>query len=229
MLAASVVIFCLISGCASGDAAGPIPVLNPPTAQENPQQDSPVRAPVVMVLGDSFTAGSGPVPRWESYAARAARTLGWQLVTAGAAGTGFVNPGRVRRTFQQSFDAELSWRPAPDLLILSGGHNDHTTPGRVYGAARRLLVTARTRWPRTRVVVIGPIWMGREPRWVPAVRDAIAVAADEEATVFLDPLDHPWGRGAILPDGVHPTFLGHRRLANWLVTALREHGAEPDG
>lgn len=224
------VIFCLISGCADGEAAGqvPIPAFNQPATPGG--QERLIRSPVVMVLGDSFTMGSGPVPRWESYAAQAARTLGWQLVTAGAAGTGFVNPSRVRRTFQQSFEQELSWRPAPDLLIISGGHNDHTAdPGRVYGAAKRLLVTVRLRWPQTRIVVIGPIWMGREPRWLPAVRDAVAVAADEEATVFLDPLGRSWGRGAILPDGVHPTLLGHRRLANWLVTALHEHGAGPDG
>lgn len=182
-----------------------------------------------MVIGDSFTVGSGPVRGWESYAARAARELGWQLVTAGAAGTGFVNPGRVRRTFQRSFEEELSWRPAPDLLIVSGGHNDRTVPGRVHRAARQLLAAVRSRWPQTRVVVVGPIWMGRAPRWAYGVRDAIAVAAGEEATVFLDPLGRTWGRGAILGDGVHPTSRGHVRLAHWLVTALREHGAGADG
>ncbi|GAA3134995.1 SGNH/GDSL hydrolase family protein [Streptosporangium carneum] len=205
----------------------PIPAsaLDLPPAPET----RPIRAPLVMVVGDSFTVGSGPVRRWESYAARAARDLGWQLVTAGAAGTGFVNPGRVRRTFQKSFEEELSWRPAPDLLIVSGGHNDRVSPGRVHRAAKRLLKTISSRWPQTRVVVVGPIWMGRTPRWVPGVRDAVAVAANEETVVFLDPLDRPWGRGAILGDGVHPTHLGHVRLARWLVTALRQHGAGPDG
>ncbi len=95
-------------------------------------------APVVMVVGDSFTVGSGPVERWESYAARSARELGWQLITAGMGGTGFVNPGRVGRTFQDSFVRELAWRPAPDLLIISGGHNDRRTrPEEVYQAAAR--------------------------------------------------------------------------------------------
>lgn len=182
-----------------------------------------------MIVGDSFTVGSGPVRRWASYPAQVAREMGWQLVTAGAAGTGFVNPGRVRRTFQMSFSEELSWRPAPDLLIVSGGHNDRTSPGRVYQATRRLLDLVRTHWPQTRVVVVGPIWMGRAPLWSYGVRDAIAVAASEEGVPFLDPLGQAWGRGTILPDGVHPTLRGHLRLARWMTGALREHGIGPDG
>ncbi|MEV7005322.1 SGNH/GDSL hydrolase family protein [Streptosporangium sp. NPDC051022] len=208
-----------------GSGPIPVPVLDPPATPET----RPIRAPLVMIVGDSFTVGSGPVRQWESYAAQAARELGWQLVTAGARGTGFVNPGRVRRTFQTSFTDELSWRPVPDLLIVSGGHNDRTAPGKVHQAAKRLLGVVRSRWPQTRVVVVGPIWMGRAPRWAYGVRDAIAVAAGEEGAIFLDPLGRAWGRGAILGDGVHPTFQGHARLARWLVTALREHGAESEG
>ncbi|WP_326819733.1 SGNH/GDSL hydrolase family protein [Streptosporangium sp. NBC_01756] len=185
-------------------------------------------APLVMIIGDSFTVGSGPVERWDTYAAKAARELGWQLVTAGAAGTGFVNPGPARRTFQESFTEELSWRPAPDLLIVSGGHNDRRTGfGKVNKAARRLLELARTTWPHTRIIVIGPLWMAKPPRWAYGVRDAVAVAADTEGATFLDPLGEHWRRETILPDGVHPTLAGHVQVARWLVTALRGHGIGP--
>ncbi|MBB4939329.1 lysophospholipase L1-like esterase [Streptosporangium album] len=181
-----------------------------------------------MIVGDSFTVGSGPVERWDTYAAKAARELGWQLVTAGAAGTGFVNRGPVKRTFQESFTEELSWRPAPDLLIISGGHNDRRTGfDKVHAAARRLLELVRTSWPQTRVVVIGPLWMARAPRWAYGVRDAVAIAADEEGATFLDPLGEHWSHELILPDGVHPTLAGHVRLAHWLVTALHEDGFGP--
>lgn len=232
------VIFCLISGCGDESGIYPSPVSAPVSAPVHTAPAHPVvpipapgpfRAPLVMIVGDSFTVGSGPVERWESYPAQVARALGWQLVTAGAPGTGFVNPGRVRRTFQRSFAEELSWRPAPDLLIISGGHNDRTTPGRVHAAVRRLLGQIRVQWPQTRIVVVGPIWMGPAPHWAYGVRDAVAVAAGEERVSFLDPLGQSWGSGAILPDGVHPTPRGHVRLAHWLVTALREHGAGMDG
>ncbi|MFC6578306.1 SGNH/GDSL hydrolase family protein [Planomonospora parontospora] len=187
-------------------------------------------APVVMVVGDSFTVGSGPVERWESYAARSARELGWQLITAGMGGTGFVNPGRVGRTFHDSFARELAWRPAPDLLIISGGHNDRRTrPGEVYEAAARLLRTVAGHWPGTRVVVVGPLWMGAAPRWAYGVRNAVALAAERAGVPFLDPLGMRWGRGLTLPDGVHPTGEGHARIARWLVASLRERAAREGG
>ncbi|MBG0827594.1 SGNH/GDSL hydrolase family protein [Planomonospora sp. ID67723] len=184
-------------------------------------------AQTVMIIGDSFTVGSGPVARWESYAALAARELDWQLITAGAAGTGFVNPGRVGRTFQDSFDRELAWRPAPDLLIVSGGHNDRNTPpSQVYGAAARLLDSIHERWPGTRVVVVGPLWMGTAPGWAFQVRDAVALAAAEAGAPFLDPLGQHWSGAMVLADGVHPTLEGHVGIARWLVIALRENGFE---
>ncbi|WP_344856556.1 SGNH/GDSL hydrolase family protein [Planomonospora alba] len=179
-----------------------------------------------MVIGDSFTVGSGPVARWESYAAVAARELGWQPIIAGMGGTGYVNPGRVGRTFEDSFVQELAWRPAPDLLIISGGHNDRRTrPGEVHAAAARLLRLVGGHWPRTRVVVIGPLWMAEAPAWAYRVRDAVALAAERSGAAFLDPLGLRWGGGAVLPDGVHPTPEGHARIARWLVGALRANGA----
>ncbi len=182
--------------------------------------------PVVMVVGDSFTVGSGPVPAWRTYAAQTARMLGWQPVIAGAGGTGYLNRGRVGRTFQQSFDAELSWRPAPDVLILSGGHNDHRLPTLlVRRAAARLVWEVKGRWPKTRIVMVGPIWLENAPPEVYQVRDALKEVAAREGVPFLDPLARRWvtGRPAetVLPDGVHPTAAGHFRIARWLAQAFR--------
>jgi acyl-CoA thioesterase-1 len=187
------------------------------------------RAPVVMVLGDSFTMGWGPVRHWRSYAGVTARRLGWQLVTAGASGTGYVNKGRVGRTFHDSFMRELSWRPEPDMLIVSGGHNDRRTlPATVRQAAIDLVETARARWPNTRIVLVGPIWMERAPRWAYDVRDSIAGAATLTGVTFLDPLARRWvfddRESVVLRDGVHPTAAGHARLARWLVEELEANG-----
>lgn len=187
------------------------------------------RAPVVMIIGDSFTVGWGPVRRWETYAAQAARRLGWQLITAGAGGTGYVNPGRAGRDFHASFRQELSWRPAPDLLIVSGGHNDRRVPAsEVEAAADKLFTEVKTYWPEVRIVVIGPLWVSDAPRWAYDVRDAIAAAARRAGAEFLDPLAESDIVGdesdGVLPDGVHPTLRGHARLAGWLVRSL---GAEP--
>ncbi|WP_327087815.1 SGNH/GDSL hydrolase family protein [Nonomuraea sp. NBC_01738] len=182
-------------------------------------------APVMMFVGDSFTVGSGPVPTWGSYASETARRLGWQPVIAGAAGTGYVNRGRVGRDFREAFEAELSWRPAPDLLVVSGGHNDRRwSVLKVRRAAAALLWLVRARWPQTQVVVVGPMWMGDPPRGAWPVRDALAEVAGREGLPFLDPMRQSWAkgeaRGLVLPDGVHPTFTGHKVIARWLATQL---------
>ncbi|TYB69942.1 SGNH/GDSL hydrolase family protein [Nonomuraea sp. PA05] len=177
--------------------------------------------PVMMFVGDSFTVGSGPVPPWQTYASQTARMLGWQPIIAGAGGTGFCNEGRAGRTFQRSFEVELAWRPAPDLLVISGGHNDRRwSPERVRGAVASLLSEVRAHWPETRTVVVGPIWMGEPPDKAYGVRDAVAEAARAGKVSFLDPMRKSWPEGAILPDGVHPTLAGHEGLATWLAAEL---------
>ncbi|MER6951733.1 SGNH/GDSL hydrolase family protein [Nonomuraea sp. NPDC000554] len=206
-----------ISGCAS-DAGERTP-------PQTPAGGRALDAPVMMVLGDSFTVGSGPVPPWRTYASEAARLLGWQPVLAGAGGTGYLNEGRAGRTFQRSFEEELAWRPAPDVLVVSGGHNDRRWSAlSVSRAAWQLLRDARARWPSTRVVVVGPIWLDDAPAKAYAIRDTLARVAAREGVAFLDPLRERWVTGSraevMLPDGVHPTFAGHLRLARWLAAEL---------
>ncbi|WP_084516919.1 SGNH/GDSL hydrolase family protein [Microtetraspora niveoalba] len=191
------------------------------------------RPPVVMFLGDSFTVGSGPVAEWDSYAAGTARALGWQLITAGGSGTGYVATGRVGRTFEQSFTRQLAWRPAPDLVVVSGGHNDRRArPATVRAAALRLVADVRKRWPSVRIVLVGPIWIDTAPRSAQHTRDAIASAAWLAGVPFLDPLTQRWITGdrarVLLPDGVHPTLYGHLRLARWLAASLRARGLAGD-
>ncbi|WP_157548615.1 SGNH/GDSL hydrolase family protein [Nonomuraea candida] len=191
--------------------------------QKTPEQAPPARpaAPVMMFVGDSFTVGSGPVPRRRTYAAQAARLLGRQPVIAGAGGTGFCNEGRAGRTFRRSFERELAWRPAPELLVISGGHNDRRwSAPRVRRAAARLLAQVRAHWPRTRTVMVGPIWLGEPPRKAYVVRDALAAAARAGEVAFLDPLRERWPAGTTLPDGVHPTLAGHESIAAWLAEEL---------
>ncbi|WP_158578459.1 SGNH/GDSL hydrolase family protein [Spongiactinospora rosea] len=229
----------LVTGC-----GGAAPETNRTTRVSPPSVTH--RAPVVMAVGDSFTVGSGPVRSWNTYLAAAARQLGWQPVIAGAAGTGYLNRGKAGRNFLASFTEELSWRPAPDMLIVSGGHNDRRwAPARIEAACHRLLVTVKKQWPRTRVIVVGPIWMTAPPSWSKGVKNAVSSAARRAKAPFLDPLpelatmidqpgepravdevaEHPQARSGgselVLPDGVHPTLLGHRRLGKWLVDALR--------
>ncbi|GAA2572805.1 SGNH/GDSL hydrolase family protein [Actinomadura fulvescens] len=215
-------------------------------------------APVVMVLGDSYTVGERGSRPEATYAPAAARLLGWQVVTAGKAGTGFVANGTRRQKgghtngsgtarsvgqpFLTLFESQLGWRPAPDLLIISGGHNDRKYPAEQSGqAARELLARAKQRWPGTQVVVIGPIWGNDTPPTTAlAVRDALSAVARELKVPFIDPIAEQWitgnratgtgnAAGYIQADGVHPTIEGHRYLATRLVNDIKRLGLAHPG
>ncbi|RJL30839.1 SGNH/GDSL hydrolase family protein [Bailinhaonella thermotolerans] len=211
-------------------------------AQEAPHREyadrpaPPRRAPVVMVIGDSFTVGHRGVPGERTYAAAVARTLGWQIITAGASGTGLVEPGRAGKDFRAAFERELSWRPAPDLVIVSGGHNDRRHhPSVIADGVADLLGRIESHWPGVPAALVGPLWVGDPPKAAVGVRDAMARAAAEMEVPFIDPVGERWiggdpgdGRSEaarfLLPDGVHPTYAGHRRLAERLTDALRRLG-----
>lgn len=193
------------------------------------------RTPVVMFLGDSYTTGRYDQIPELSYAADTARTLGWQVIIGGYRGTGFLAKGSVHKDFTVLFAEQLAWRPAPDLVIVSGGHNDRNhSPETVAVAARHLLTTIRHTWRGgVRVLLMGPMWGDGEPTpGVRDVRDALAGVAAEQHVPFIDPLRERWITGDrkdatgnapmyILNDGVHPTTAGARYISTRLVADIR--------
>jgi lysophospholipase L1-like esterase len=200
--------------------------------------EQPERAPVVMVLGDSYTAGIDATPPEATYAAETARRLGWQIIIAGHRGTGFVAPGRIGKSFSMLYEEELAWRPAPDMVMVVGGHNDWGhDPLLVAAYARELLTKIRTRWPDAAVVLTGPMWGGDPPPASLRVRDALKGVASELGLPFIDPLGERWITGGvrrksgnarlyIRRDGIHPNPAGNRYFADRLVADLRRLGLD---
>ena len=192
---------------------------------------------VVMFLGDSYTVGDGRVQPEATYASATARLLGWQVVVGGRAGTGFVVGGRGQEPFLSLFESQLGWRPAPDLLIISGGHNDwRIAPQQVAAAAHVLLERVRQRWPGTHIVVMGPIWgTGTPPQGAVAVRDALKKLSGQLGVPFVDPIGERWVTGNPLTgagnapqyikrDRTHPNQVGHRYVATRLAGDLKRMG-----
>jgi lysophospholipase L1-like esterase len=191
--------------------------------------------PVVMFLGDSYTTGRyGQIPEL-TYAADTARTLGWQVILGGYRGTGFVAKGHVHKDFADLFAEQLAWRPAPDLVIVSGGHNDRAhSPEEVATSARHLLTKIQHTWTSgVRIVLMGPMWGGDPIPSVEDVRDALAGVAAEQQVPFIDPLRERWITGDrvqgtgnapmyILHDGIHPSTAGARYISTRLVADLRK-------
>jgi lysophospholipase L1-like esterase len=203
-------------------------------ADSSPEKSHPARPPVVMFLGDSYTTGRlGQIPEL-TYAGDTARTLGWQVIIGGYRGTGFVARGHVHKNFLDLFGEQLAWRPKPDLLIVSGGHNDRFHSQRAVAEnATELLTTIHRTWKGTRLLLIGPMWGDGAPtRGVQDIRDALEGVAGQQHVPFIDPLREQWITGDrrrgtgnaslyILSDGTHPSAEGARYLAGRLVTDLR--------
>ncbi|WP_395106697.1 SGNH/GDSL hydrolase family protein [Actinomadura sp. SCN-SB] len=226
----------LATGCgAFGDGSAARQRPSPAVAATQPVVAS--SAPVVMFLGDSYTVGERGRRPEDTYAAATARLLGWQPVLGGRGGTGFVAGTRIRQSFGMLFEGQLGWRPAPDLLIVSGGHNDWPYPPRqVAAAADDVLDRARKRWPTTRIAFVGPLWgSGSPPRAALAIRDALRQVAQRHGVPFIDPIAERWITGDrrrnagnavryIRPDGIHPTDQGHRYIAARLAADLERLG-----
>lgn len=199
------------------------------------------RPPVVAFLGDSYTAGIGNTTKDQTYAAFTAQKLGWQVIVAGQAGTGLLAPGHDDNTFGRLYEKQLAWRPAPDMVIIAGGHNDWPYPPQLeQTAATKLLGELRQRWPSTHLVMVGPMWGNADPRTEAlGIRDALKSVAKEESVPFIDPLAEQWVTGSrdsgtgnapsyILGDDTHPNAAGHRYFADRLAADLRKLGlAEP--
>jgi len=229
LVALVLALMAVLTGCSADKAA-------------QAESDGRPRSPsVVAILGDSYTAGIGSTTKDQTYAAFTAQKLGWQVVVAGQAGTGLLAPGHDDNTFERLYEKQLAWRPAPDMVVISGGHNDWPYPPSLeQTAATRLMSKMRQRWPSTHLLMLGPMWGSGEPRTEAlAIRDALKAAAKQESVPFIDPLAEKWITGSrdsgtgnapqyILQDDTHPNPAGHRYFADRLATDLRKLGlADP--
>lgn len=195
--------------------------------------------PSVYFLGDSYTVGVNGTPASRTYASVLARRQGWRTALAGYPFAGFVHRDRRGRDYADLFRRQLARRPAPDLLVIAGAHNDRTKPPRrVRKKAYALLAGVHRHWPRTRLVVVGPMWGGDPTRAALRLRTAVRAAAHARHVPFVDPLGEHWLTGDqsdgtgnapryVLPDQTHPTPAGHRYLATRLRTDLSHRGLLP--
>ena len=214
-----------LTGCSGGSG----------TAHSAPARPTP-KPPAVDFLGDSYTVGVNDVPTWRTYASVLARAKGWRTSVAGYAFAGFVHTDRYGRDYADLFRRELARRPAPDLLVIAGAHNDRREPShRIRVKTAALLTGIHRHWPHTRLVVVGPMWGGTPTHGALRVRDAVRTAAKARHVPFIDPLRQKWltgdrekhtGNAAryVLPDGTHPNIAGHRHMAARLGTDLTRLG-----
>lgn len=174
--------------------------------------------PVVVFLGTSLTAGLGLAGPEESYVARVdalADSAGHPIQAVNAGVSGETSAGGLRR---------LDWvlRRPLDILVLELGANDGLRgqdPAAMEENLLAIVRRTRTRYPDAEVLIAGmeaPSNLG--PAYTEAFREVfprVAEATGSALVPFL--LQGVAGVPALnQDDGIHPTPLGHRMMAETL-------------
>jgi lysophospholipase L1-like esterase len=161
------------------------------------------------ILGDSFTGGAGSPPdgagRLETWAPQVARLRAadsfWNF---GIGGTGW----QTSNPFSERVPAILA--AAPHEVWIMGSRNDGNGNNAAVQAAVTQVLTDLASVPR--VYVIGPLTSFYNPQ-----NEVVKTATRAAGRVFLDGIGEDWINSQtttyIGSDGVHPNFLGHRKIA----------------
>ncbi|MEM1093035.1 MAG: arylesterase [Bacteroidota bacterium] len=217
----------LLPACGSGDTR---PSQEPPSAT-TAEADGDAETPsdtagttdeiVVMMLGDSITAGYGIGEDNAFPALLQARvdSLGWDVRIINAGLSGETSAGGLRR---------IDWllRERIDVLLIELGGNDGlrgTAPEVTRQNLQGIIDQARERYPDVTLILAGmqvPPNLGLD--YTTQFRDLFPDLARENETALIPFILE--GVGGVprlnLPDGIHPTAEGHTILAETVWDTL---------
>lgn len=161
------------------------------------------RGPRCIILGDSFTEGTGATAGASSAWTRSFQeTLGWDDVWASGDGsTGYLSPGVAGRVKFRDRVIHDVIGYNPDVVVVQGGINDYATftPAAVQAEALTLFQQILASVPNAMMIVLSPFWRGGASTYPVATgqtliqcRDAIKAAAAAVNATFLDVLEMPF-------------------------------------
>lgn len=181
-------------------------------------------------VGDSYSAGTGasePGRRWTSIVAT---ERGWEernealggtgyLVTATVEGCGLEFCPNYREVLQQMNTT------APDVLFIAGGQNDFAAwredRQAVTDAVWQTYREARTLFPDTRIVAVGPSVIGDVSEEVIGLDAEVQAAAAEVGAEYISLISPDVLSPAMdVGDGGHVNDEGHRAIADRVMTLV---------
>lgn len=211
-------------------SATPVPT-STATASAQPLKIRLPAQPVLLIVGDSYTAGDGADRVDQGWAYLVAGELGFPANIDAIGGTGFVWGGGARDDRGQEYGVRLrgiaATNPAfvPNLLILQGGQNDalSNNPAAIQSATTETIELARTLWPGVQVVVLGPSAPQPLADYLRDANNAVLSGAAAANAPFIDAYGAGWFTAAnsqeFYADGAHVNTAGHRYLADRFLAA----------
>lgn len=189
------------------------------------------KIPVVVFIGDSYTAGAGASNETTSFVDRIARYEGWSAINLGRGGTGYRTTSTIPKgcgnhhcgPYKTMID--LAAAEHPNVIVVSGGRNDALLTAASEREAIHVFYDGlRKRFPDAAIVATSPIWESESPPpTLTSMRIAVRQSVRAVGGVYLDlgePLaGHPSWIG---PDGIHPNDKGHEAIAVAFSSALRK-------
>ncbi|WP_190987493.1 SGNH/GDSL hydrolase family protein [Pseudarthrobacter sulfonivorans] len=186
--------------------------------------------PVFLILGDSYTAGTGADREDQGWAYVVARALGYPTNIDGVGGTGFAWGGGPQDDRGLEYEVrlrEISRNPrfVPNVLILQGGQNDSelNNPDELKTATAQTIDAARRFWPGVQVLVLGPSAPQPLAEELRGANTAVRAGAAAANAPFIDAYEAGWFTRANSPgfdaDGAHPNTAGHAYLADKFLAA----------
>ena len=212
----------------SASAAGSPTASPSATASPGPTASTaPTRPLTAVMFGDSFVSGRGNDPGTPTAVQVAAQRLGWKATVLGGDGTAYTTGGkRGGQPYAVRLAREV--RTAPDVLVLQGGASDTgATAEQLTEAATAVVRDLKRRFPRTKLVLLGPVGM-EQPVDGQLVRVAgtLKAVARREKVPFVDPIALHWvteanHAGYTSATGYYPNAAGHAYLGRRLAEVLR--------
>lgn len=190
------------------------------------------RLPTVVIVGASYTAGTGPDNPELSWAVDLARLLHWNAVIYGVPGAGYVRTGSgdhgpMARMLGQVRLHDLG----PALVIVQAGHDDvGVPPGLEAGRVTAAMNLIHQAVPEARIGLLTTFSASLGGTQALRQTDRTIVRAGTAAdpnVIVMDPLAGRWTFPRAVDNVLHPTAAGDQRIARDVAAALRAHGIEP--
>lgn len=214
-----------------GVAIGPADTLSASTTPMSPK---------IAWLGDSYTEGGSYNAAFESHVHQVGDLIGWtNVLNRGLGATGYLNDGGSPKVkFADRVTKDIV-NLGPDVVFISGGHNDTSfTAASVAAQATAIVAAIQAALPATRIWLLSP-WSshGAGSQFYIDLTAALGAVASARGVHFIDTITDPWFTGSgnagspsgsgnadlyIGADNTHPTLAGHTYAAGRLAALLRQ-------